>query len=70
MRRNGRGDDRLYMSDSADSYTFLRGLYQNKANFENEASLKSDAVSGLVLLAQDCVNVGGYAFVLHSKCLL
>lgn len=62
-RRNTRGDSRLYVSQYNSSFTFIKGLYENKANFENEVSLLAAGMLGRVLLAEDCVNCGGYVLL-------
>ncbi|XP_065212069.1 5'-3' exoribonuclease 2 homolog [Planococcus citri] len=58
-RRNTRGDSILYVSQYHGSFSFIRGLYDNKSNFELDVSLKSDGMLGRVLLASNCVNRGG-----------
>lgn len=42
------------------TFPFLKGLYENDRNYDNEVVLQADGVCGRVILASDVVNVGGY----------
>lgn len=57
-KRNVRGDDRLYVGMGNSGYNFVKGLYVNGVGFETETSIRIDGMTGLVLLAEDCVGDG------------
>ncbi|KDR24133.1 5'-3' exoribonuclease 2-like protein [Zootermopsis nevadensis] len=65
-RRNLRGDDRLYVTLKNSGYDFIKGLYENKIDFNDEVNVSIDGMQGTVLLAEDCVTQGGS---LHSPVL-
>ncbi|VVC35428.1 Hypothetical protein CINCED_3A013490 [Cinara cedri] len=58
-RRNVKGMDRLYVQSDNSKYGLLKDLYLNKSNYENLTSVLMDGMEGKVLLADDCVTVGG-----------
>lgn len=58
-RRNCRGDDRLYVSESNISFPFVKDLYKNDRNYDIEVVFQSSGLCGRVLLASDSVNCGG-----------
>lgn len=51
--------DRLYIQQDSSKYGLLKDLYLNKANYENLTSVLIDGMEGKVMLADDCVNIGG-----------
>lgn len=57
-RRNVRGDDRLYIGPHHSAYDFIKSLYKDKSNFDNETPIGIDGIKGTVLLAEDCVGDG------------
>ncbi|GLH01529.1 5'-3' exoribonuclease, partial [Gryllus bimaculatus] len=57
VRRNVRGDDRLYMAPKNTGYKFVSGLYENRV--DGEVDISVDGIFGQVLLAKDCVSMGG-----------
>uniref|UniRef100_A0A1B6K3S3 5'-3' exoribonuclease n=1 Tax=Homalodisca liturata TaxID=320908 RepID=A0A1B6K3S3_9HEMI len=59
IRRNVRGDDRLYMNQAHTCYSFLMDITMNEANFSNETSLAADGMRGSVLISEDKVKEGG-----------
>lgn len=58
-RRNVRGLDRLYIQQDNSKYELLKDLYLNKINYENATSVLIDGMEGKVMLADDCVTIGG-----------
>jgi hypothetical protein len=58
-KRNVRGDDRLYVTVKNSGYDFIKGLYENKIDTTAEVNVSIDGMQGTVLLAEDCVTVGG-----------
>lgn len=58
-RRNVRGMDRLYVQQDNSKYGLLKELYQDRANYENFTSVVIDGMEGKVMLAEDCVTIGG-----------
>uniref|UniRef100_A0A6M2DFT6 5'-3' exoribonuclease n=1 Tax=Xenopsylla cheopis TaxID=163159 RepID=A0A6M2DFT6_XENCH len=59
IKRNIRGDDRLYVHKDNSQYGFIRGLYKNNLNPDDEFNVLMQGMSGRVLLAEDCVGEGG-----------
>ncbi|XP_026478620.1 5'-3' exoribonuclease 2 homolog [Ctenocephalides felis] len=59
IKRNVRGDDRLYINKDNSDYGFIRGLYHNKLDSDSEYNIVMQGMSGKVLLAEDCVSEGG-----------
>jgi len=51
--------DRLYIQQDNSKYGLLKDLYLDKTNFENLTSVLIDGMEGKVMLADDCVNIGG-----------
>ena len=63
IKRNVRGDDRLYVSIDNSSFKFLLGLYNNDLNPNVETEVKIDGMAGNVLLSED--NVRQVLNILH-----
>ncbi|XP_018324321.1 5'-3' exoribonuclease 2 homolog isoform X2 [Agrilus planipennis] len=63
IRRNIRGDDRLYVSKRNPSYKFVMGLYQQNVSSTIESAFAYEGIRGTVLVTEQCVTLGG---VLHS----
>lgn len=59
VKRNSRGDDRLYVAPGNTGYKFVRGLYINEVDKDVESSMLIDGVQGTVLLTDECVEEGG-----------
>jgi hypothetical protein len=55
VKRNVRGDDRLYVTLKNSGFDFIKGLYENEIAFSDEVNLSIDGMQGTVLLAEDCV---------------
>lgn len=60
IKRNIRGDDRLYVSHQNSGYDLLKNLYIQKVDVEAECAVSIDGMQGTVLLSDVCVEVGGY----------
>ncbi|XP_027849369.2 5'-3' exoribonuclease 2 homolog [Aphis gossypii] len=58
-RRNVKGMDRLYIQQDNSKYGLLKDLYLDKTNYENSTSVLIDGMEGKVMLADDCVKIGG-----------
>lgn len=58
MKRNQRGDDRMYIGPDNKGYKFLEGLYKNDTNKTEEIAFSIEGVQGTVLLADECVSNG------------
>lgn len=54
-----KGMDRLYVQQDNSKYELLKDLYLNKSNYENTTSILIDGMEGKVMLADDCVVIGG-----------
>lgn len=59
LKRNVRGDDRLYISKESSAFKHLLGLYKNGIDPDVETDVEIDGMQGKVLLSEDCVNQGG-----------
>lgn len=59
IRRNCRGEDRLYVSSRNKGYGFLKGLYANKVQVNVESAVSMDGMQGTVMVTDECVRVGG-----------
>lgn len=59
IKRNIRGDDRLYVSMNNSGYGKVTSLYKQKISMQMECSITIDGMRGLVLLSDNCVEVGG-----------
>jgi len=59
IRRNVRGDDRLYINQAHTCYSFLADISLNEANISNETDVATDGMRGCVLIAEDRVHNGG-----------
>lgn len=58
-RRNIRGDDRLYIGNNNEGYSFVKEFVKNaKATIESNISI--DGMQGTILLSSDCVQQDGY----------
>ncbi|XP_034233636.1 5'-3' exoribonuclease 2 homolog [Thrips palmi] len=53
IKRNIRGDDRLYIPQQHEKYSFFRGLYENGVDPDIETDVQIDGMQGRVLLAED-----------------
>jgi len=51
--------DRLYIQQDNSKYELLKDLYLTKTNYENLTSVLIDGMEGKVMLANDCVTIGG-----------
>ncbi|CAH0550389.1 unnamed protein product [Brassicogethes aeneus] len=60
IKRNIRGDDRLYLSTKSPGYGTLKGLYQQDVEFDAECAISIEGMRGTVLLAEECVDDGGH----------
>lgn len=54
-----KGMDRLYIQQDNSKYGLLKDLYLDKTNYENLTSVLIDGMEGKVMLADDCVVIGG-----------
>lgn len=60
VRRNVRGDDRLYIHNSHGATKFVNGLYDNSVDLDMEADIRPEefqGVSGKILIAEDCTPI-------------
>lgn len=55
IKRNVRGDDRLYLPNENSTYKFLLGLYNNDLDPNLETDVNIDGMHGKVLLSDDNV---------------
>lgn len=51
--------DRLYIQENNSKYGLLKDLYLDKTNSHNSTSVLIDGMEGKVMLADDCVTIGG-----------
>lgn len=60
IKRNSRGDNKLYVAPSNEGFSFIRGLYQNKIDGDELVSISIQGMQGKVALDGDCVPQNGY----------
>lgn len=58
VKRNQRGDDKLYVSPSNKGYKFVKGLYDNKTKLDTDVPILIDGVQGTILVADECIKPG------------
>lgn len=58
MKRNERGDDKLYVGPGNKGYKLLRETYKNEIDPSTEVPILVDGVQGTILIAEECVPVG------------
>lgn len=51
--------DRLYIQQDNSKYELLKDLYLTKINYEKLTPVLIDGMEGKVMLADDCVKLGG-----------
>lgn len=49
----------MYIQQDNSKYGLLKDLYLDKSNYENLTSVLIDGMEGKVMLADDCVRIGG-----------
>ncbi|CAG9766386.1 unnamed protein product [Ceutorhynchus assimilis] len=55
IKRNIRGDDKLYVSTKNEGYDLLSGLYKQEIDRQAECAIAIEGMRGTVLLSDDCV---------------
>lgn len=55
IKRNIRGDDKLYVSTGNSGYEYVKELYNKNIDKEAEAAILIDGMKGTVLLSDDCI---------------
>lgn len=58
VKRNQRGDDKMYIGPENKGYKLVHGLYKNKTQKSLEVAISIDGVQGMILIADECVSVG------------
>ncbi|XP_048523410.1 5'-3' exoribonuclease 2 homolog [Dendroctonus ponderosae] len=56
IKRNIRGDDRLYVSSKNEGYDLLSGLYTQNVDSDAECAISIQGMRGTVLLSDSCVS--------------
>lgn len=59
LKRNQRGDDRLYVTSKHSGYDTMTNLYIKEVNMEAECAVSFEGMRGTVLLSDICIKVGG-----------
>lgn len=59
LKRNERGDDRLYVSSRHTGYDTMTNLYKENISMEAECAISFEGMRGIVLLSDICVTIGG-----------
>lgn len=59
MKRNKRGDDKLYIGPGNKGFSQLTSLYKKKTDTLEETTILIDGVQGFVLISQENVEQGG-----------
>lgn len=62
VKRNQRGEDKLYVGPENRGYAQLTGLYKKKADPEKETPISIDGVQGNVLITNENVPLAKYVF--------
>lgn len=57
VKRNQRGDDKLYVGPGNSGFALIKELYKNKTH-KTEVPILVDGVQGTILTAEECVPVG------------
>lgn len=59
IKRNVRGDDRLYVTTANQGYQQLNELYKQKVDQDVESSILIDGMKGTVLITEEFIGIGG-----------
>ena len=62
VRRNIRGDDKLYVRDGHQGFEDLKTMYTDDMGWDTEKLLEAERFEGMagrVLRAKECVDMGG-----------
>lgn len=59
IKRNIRGDDRLYLGPKHGQYSYLRTLYTTGLNMDQENAFSAEGMRGSIILSDVCVSEGG-----------
>lgn len=59
LKRNERGDDRLYVSSRHSGYDTMTNLYKKDISMEAECAISFEGMRGTVLVSDICVTIGG-----------
>lgn len=60
VKRNQRGDDKMYVGPENKGYKLVHGLYKNKTEKTMEIAISIDGVQGMILIADESVAIGKY----------
>lgn len=60
VKRNQRGEDKLYLGPENRGYAQLSGLYKKKADPKKETPISIDGVQGNVLITEENVPLAKY----------
>lgn len=52
LKRNERGDDRLYVSNKNNGYSLLSNLYKQNVQLDSECSITIDGMKGTILVSE------------------
>lgn len=63
MKRNQRGEDKLYVGPENKGYAQLSGLYKKNTDAKKETPVCIDGVQGFVLLTDENVTIGKYVYI-------
>lgn len=63
MKRNQRGEDKLYVGPENKGYSTLSALYKNKSKSDTETSICIDGVQGTVLISDENIPTGKYVSI-------
>lgn len=58
VKRNQRGEDKMYVGPENKGYSQLSGLYKKKTEPKKETSICIDGVQGMVLICEENVPTG------------
>lgn len=59
IKRNVRGDDKLYVSPHNSGYDLIKSLYARKIEFNVETAISIDGMKGTILITEESVKIGG-----------
>lgn len=59
LKRNKRGDDRLYVSSKHSGFDTMINLYKTQVDEDAECAISFQGMRGTVLLSDVCVTFGG-----------
>lgn len=58
VKRNKRGEDKIYVGPDNKGYSTLSALYKTKVDAKRETSISIEGVQGMVLITEENIQLG------------